>query len=73
MAKQRCMVRVTPMVTPEALCTAIESTKTLSAEQVVRNKSGEEVKQLYVECSRKPWCNPLLGKSLKELFLSLGP
>jgi len=43
MAKQRCMVRVTPMVSPEALCSAINQVKSLSAEQVVRNKSGEEV------------------------------
>lgn len=43
MQKKRCMVRVTPVVTPEMLCVAIERTKTLSVEQVVRNKSGEEV------------------------------
>lgn len=43
MAKQRCMVRVTAIVTPEVLCNAVEKVKGLSAEQVVRNKSGEEV------------------------------
>jgi len=43
MAKKRCMVRVTPVVTPEMLCVAIEKNKLLSAEHVVRNKSGEEV------------------------------
>jgi len=43
MAKKRCMVRVTPIVTPEMLCKAIERNKLLSAEHVVRNKSGEEV------------------------------
>jgi len=43
MSKQRCMVRVTPTVSPQMLCKAIENTKLLNAEQVVRNKSGEEV------------------------------
>jgi len=43
MTKKRCTVRVTPVVSPEMLCTAIEKTKSLSAEHVVRNKSGEEV------------------------------
>lgn len=44
MAKQRCMVRVTPIVTAEILCNAINQTKTtIKAEQVVRNQMGEEV------------------------------
>jgi len=43
MAKRRCMVRVTQLVRAETLCKAIESSKTLSAEQITKNKSGEEV------------------------------
>jgi len=43
MPKCRCMVRVTQVVTAEALCKAIEKSKILTAEQIVRNQAGEEV------------------------------
>lgn len=43
MMKQRCMVRVTPGVTAEMLCEAIDKTMRMTAEQVVKNVSGEEV------------------------------
>lgn len=43
MPKCRCMVRVTQAVSAEALCNAIEKSKTLTAEQIVRNSAGEEV------------------------------
>lgn len=37
------MVRVIPKITGEELCKAVERSKLLTAEQVVKNKSGEEV------------------------------
>ena len=37
------MVRVIQSVSAETLCKAVEKSKILTAEQVVRNKSGEEV------------------------------
>jgi len=43
MPKRRCMVRVTQVVSAEMLCTAIESSKVLTAEQIAKNKAGEEV------------------------------
>jgi len=43
MQKNRCMVRVIPKITGEELCKAVERSKLLTAEQVVKNKSGEEV------------------------------
>ncbi|XP_057313129.1 armadillo repeat-containing protein 1-like isoform X1 [Hydractinia symbiolongicarpus] len=43
MTKHRCMVRVVQTVSGEMLCKAVEKTKILTAEQVIRNQSGEEV------------------------------
>lgn len=43
MVKHRCMVRVIQSVTAESLCKAVDKSKILTAEQVIRNKSGEEV------------------------------
>jgi len=43
MTKKRCMVRVTQVVSAEMLCKAVDTTKTLTAQQVAKNKSGEEV------------------------------
>jgi len=41
--KKRCIVRVMDSVSAKSLCQTISDTKVLSAEQVVKNKSGEEV------------------------------
>jgi len=43
LAKKRCIVRVIDSVSSKSLCQTIADTKLLSAEQVVKNKSGEEV------------------------------
>ena len=43
MPKKRCMVRVTQAVSAEMLCRAVETSKTMTAEQIAKNKSGEEV------------------------------
>jgi hypothetical protein len=43
MPKRRCMVRVTQVVSAKMLCDAIETSKTLTAEQIAKNKAGEEV------------------------------
>jgi len=43
MPKKRCMVRVTQVVSAEMLCNAVNESKILNAEQIAKNKSGEEV------------------------------
>lgn len=43
MALKRCTVRIRADLPTESLATAIASTKVLSAQQVVKNESGEEV------------------------------
>ncbi|XP_065141528.1 armadillo repeat containing 1, like [Paramisgurnus dabryanus] len=43
MAVKRCTVRIRADLPTESLATAIASTKVLSAQQVVKNESGEEV------------------------------
>lgn len=43
MNKSRCVVRCKLELSPEALCDAINKTKVLSAQQVVKNEHGEEV------------------------------
>jgi len=43
MPKKRCMVRVTQVVSAEMLCKAVETSKTMTAEQIAKNKAGEEV------------------------------
>lgn len=43
MMKRRCIVRVTQIVSPEQLCIAIGASKILTAEQIAKNKAGEEV------------------------------
>jgi len=42
-AKARCIVRVKPSVAAEKLCSSIEETKIMSAQQIVKDESGEEV------------------------------
>jgi len=43
MTKSRCIIRCKVELSPEMLCDAINNTKLLSAQQVVRNERGEEV------------------------------
>ena len=43
-AKARCIVRVKPSVAAEKLCSSIDETKIMSAQQIVKNDSGEEVR-----------------------------
>lgn len=43
MNKSRCIVRCKVELTPEKLCDAINNTKVLSAQQVIKNERGEEV------------------------------
>lgn len=43
MNKSRCLVRCKIELSPETLCDAINKTKVLSAQQVVKNERGEEV------------------------------
>jgi len=43
MNKSRCVVRCKLDLSPETLCDAINKTKVLSAQQVVKNERGEEV------------------------------
>jgi len=43
MKKSRCIIRCKVELSPEILCDAINNTKVLSAQQVVRNEKGEEV------------------------------
>ena len=43
MAKFRCIVRTRPDISGEVICTAINKTKVLSAQQIVKNERGEEV------------------------------
>lgn len=43
MPKKRCMVRVTQVVSAEMLCKAVETSKIMTAEQIAKNKAGEEV------------------------------
>lgn len=43
MNKSRCLVRCKVELSPETLCDAINKTKVLSAQQVVKNERGEEV------------------------------
>lgn len=43
MNKSRCIVRCKVELTPETLCDAINNTKVLSAQQVIKNERGEEV------------------------------
>ena len=51
MPKRRCMVRVTQVVSAEMLCKAIETSKTLTAEQIAKNKAGEEVRFIGLKYS----------------------
>lgn len=44
MNKSRCLVRCKIELSPETLCDAINKTKVLSAQQVVKNERGEEVR-----------------------------
>ena len=44
MNKSRCLVRCKLELSPETLCDAINNTKILSAQQVVKNERGEEVR-----------------------------
>lgn len=37
------MVRVTQVVSAEMLCKAVETSKIMTAEQIAKNKAGEEV------------------------------
>ena len=46
--KKRCIVRVMDSVSAKSLCQTISDTKVLSAEQVVKNKSGEEVNDFFI-------------------------
>ena len=41
--KNRCVVRLRQEVTPEILCKAIAETKIMSAQQIIKKESGEEV------------------------------
>ncbi|XP_002157545.1 armadillo repeat-containing protein 1 isoform X1 [Hydra vulgaris] len=50
MTKLRCMVRTVQSVTAEALCNAIAKSKVITADQIIKNKFGEEVLLL---CGRK--------------------
>lgn len=43
MNKSRCIIRCKVELSPETLCDAINNTKVLSAQQVVKNERGEEV------------------------------
>ena len=55
MAKSRCIVRARPDTTAEIICQTINKTKVLSAQQIVKNERGEEVKvACFLVC-------PLLG------------
>lgn len=46
MNKSRCLVRCKAELQPETLCEVINKTKVLSAQQVVKNERGEEVRRL---------------------------
>ena len=46
MNKSRCLVRCKAELQPERLCDVINKTKVLSAQQVVKNERGEEVRGL---------------------------
>lgn len=46
MNKSRCLVRCKAELQPETLCDVINKTKVLSAQQVVKNERGEEVRGL---------------------------
>ena len=46
MNKSRCLVRCKAELQPETLCEVINKTKLLSAQQVVKNERGEEVRRL---------------------------
>ena len=48
MNKSRCIIRCKVELSPEMLCDAINKTKVLSAQQVVRNERGEEVGTLIL-------------------------
>lgn len=48
MNKSRCIIRCKVELSPEMLCDAINKTKVLSAQQVVRNERGEEVGTLLL-------------------------
>lgn len=43
MSKSRCIARVKPNIIAEKLCEKISDTKIMSAQQIVKNESGEEV------------------------------
>ena len=47
MSKSRCTIRCRTELAAEELCTAVNKTKVLTAEQVVRNECGEEVGSFY--------------------------
>ena len=55
MNKSRCLVRCKVELSPETLCDAINKTKVLSAQQVVKNERGEEVRDpdsVILNCSQ---------------------
>lgn len=45
MAKSRCIVRARSDTTAESICDAINKTKVLTAQQIVKNERGEEVRR----------------------------
>lgn len=57
MNKSRCVVRCKLELSPEALCDAINKTKVLSAQQVVKNEHGEEVQlaSTFIDGKNKAW------------------
>ena len=65
MNKSRCVVRCKLELSPEALCDAINKTKVLSAQQVVKNEHGEEVQlaSTFIDGKNKAWPWPTKPKS----------
>lgn len=53
MSKSRCIIRCKVELAPETLCDAINNTKVLSAQQVVKNERGEEVGRV-LDISHRP-------------------
>lgn len=51
MASQRCVVRIRTELKAECLASAIAATKVMSAQQVIKNESGEEVLLSLEQCS----------------------
>lgn len=47
MKRSRIVVRCRPDLSPESICEVINQTKLLTAQQVVKNEKGEEVKEFF--------------------------